>query len=579
MEGVLSDGMCRCCASEGSFKDFQVPYQWMGAEEIYANMLKDCFDLTLSISEEINNGGICEVCITQLRNACNFKRQVQKTEEKFKRKMEESSFKTDSIKMEVTRFDDDDSNMSADEFSSQEYEVPIKVEKLDEKPRKRQAAAKASTSKAKKSKASAETSVKRVETEKSFIEISIKAEPISDTENEEQSITTNKLELVNQTTTTIKIEPMVNESIDEKKALNKKHKKEQKIAMEKHLKNISTILLNTNATPIRYHDGANYVCAMCPETYPLPSDLKAHVLEEHDEMDKSSFMEGHRLTSYVVRLDITHLCCLICHNEIVSFDDMFVHLNSVHKKDLHTDIPNHILPFRFVGNGFNCVQCPKTFEHFKLVAEHMSVHYQNYFCMTCNAPFVNKRTLQNHANRHKKGDFPCSQCPKIFDTNRKKLNHEKFVHVGDYKRKKCPYCQEKFTNYAKKRSHMAEEHGAEPLIVKCEICEEIFPTRARMRYHKRREHMECTYPCSECHLSFYTLVELEKHRLKHYTPAQEYICDICQKSYVRKHTLREHLKRHAKIARRFKCEHCTSHFSQKSSLKSHMQYKHNLTLV
>lgn len=50
MESALSDGMCRCCATEGSFKDFQVPYLWMGAEEIYGNMLKECFDLTVSFS-------------------------------------------------------------------------------------------------------------------------------------------------------------------------------------------------------------------------------------------------------------------------------------------------------------------------------------------------------------------------------------------------------------------------------------------------------------------------------------------------------------------------------------------------
>lgn len=344
--------------------------------------------------------------------------------------------------------------------------------------------------------------------------------------------------------------------------------------MDKHLKNISTILLNTNATPIRYHDGLNYVCALCPETYPQPSDLKAHVLDEHDEIDKSSFMEGHRLVSYIVRLDITNLRCLICHNDIESFGPLFDHLKSVHGKELHTDIPNHILPFRFVGNEFDCVECPKSFEHFKSVAEHMSVHFPNFHCATCNVPFVNKRTLQNHQNRHKKGDFKCSQCPKIFDTKRKRLLHEKFVHEGDYKRKKCPYCPEKFTNYAQKRSHMVEEHGAEPMLVRCEICHETFPTRARMRYHKMRLHMECSYACSECNLKFYTMTELEKHKVKHYTPPEEYICDVCNKSYARKYSLREHLKRHAKNAKRFKCPFCESTFSQKCSIKLHVQNKH-----
>lgn len=49
MEQNISDGMCRCCASEGSFKDFQTTYHWMGEEEVYSKMLKDCFDITVSI--------------------------------------------------------------------------------------------------------------------------------------------------------------------------------------------------------------------------------------------------------------------------------------------------------------------------------------------------------------------------------------------------------------------------------------------------------------------------------------------------------------------------------------------------
>ncbi|XP_050359484.1 zinc finger protein 564-like isoform X2 [Nymphalis io] len=571
MESISNEGMCRCCASEGTFKDFLTSYHWMGEEEIYADMLRDCFAITLYTSDDVNNGGICEVCITQLRNACNFKRQVQQTEEQFKKRVQNSGLKSNVIKLEMAGGDDgehSDTNLS-DEFSAAEFEVPIKEEKDEEKPKKRQAA-KPSTSRAKKAKTEdGEPSAKRVEIETSFVEITIKQEPTSDTEERET-----KLETV------VKIENVTDDNVskkvtkDPKKgAADKKSKKDQILEMEKHLKNISTILLHTNATPIRYHDGANYVCALCPETYPLPSELKMHVLEEHDEIDKSSFMEGHRLTSYVVKLDITNLRCLICHSEIEGFDPMH-HLRTAHGKELHTDIPNHILPFRFVGNGFDCVQCPKSFEHFKLIQEHMSIHYGNYICATCNAPFVNKRTMQNHANRHKKGDFPCSQCAKIFDTNRKKLNHEKFVHDGDYKRKKCPYCQEKFTNYAKKRSHMVQEHGAEPLSVKCEICKKTFSTRARLRGHTRRDHMECQHACTDCEMRFYTKLELVKHMVKH-SPLREYQCDICQKAYARKHTLREHLKIHANI-RKFKCELCEFTFVQKCSWKSHMRNKHKI---
>ncbi|PZC73309.1 hypothetical protein B5X24_HaOG209699 [Helicoverpa armigera] len=84
METSVNNGMCRCCASEGAFKDVKSTYHWMGEEEIYSDMLRDCFDINLEVSEQGQDGGICEVCITQLRNAINFKKQVLHTEEQFK---------------------------------------------------------------------------------------------------------------------------------------------------------------------------------------------------------------------------------------------------------------------------------------------------------------------------------------------------------------------------------------------------------------------------------------------------------------------------------------------------------------
>lgn len=48
MEPLFNNSICRCCASEGSYKDFLTSYHWMGEEEIYADMLKDCFSISVS---------------------------------------------------------------------------------------------------------------------------------------------------------------------------------------------------------------------------------------------------------------------------------------------------------------------------------------------------------------------------------------------------------------------------------------------------------------------------------------------------------------------------------------------------
>lgn len=53
-EIVVKDtpGLCRCCLSEGCYKDLSTEYTWMDEQEIYADMLLECFDI--SVSDQLN---------------------------------------------------------------------------------------------------------------------------------------------------------------------------------------------------------------------------------------------------------------------------------------------------------------------------------------------------------------------------------------------------------------------------------------------------------------------------------------------------------------------------------------------
>lgn len=44
-----SPGLCRCCLSEGCYKDLGSEYSWMSDTEIYADMLLECFDISVSV--------------------------------------------------------------------------------------------------------------------------------------------------------------------------------------------------------------------------------------------------------------------------------------------------------------------------------------------------------------------------------------------------------------------------------------------------------------------------------------------------------------------------------------------------
>ncbi|XP_069363800.1 zinc finger protein 253-like isoform X17 [Maniola hyperantus] len=535
MEGVLSDGMCRCCATEGSFKDFQVAYQWMGVEEIYGNMLKDCFDITLSVSEEISNGGICEVCITQLRNACNFKQQVQRTEEKFQKKLQEASFKTEGIKMEISRFEDDDSNISADDFSSPEYEVPIKVEKVEEKPKKR-AAAKASTSKAKKTKASeGEPSVKRLNQQ---IFTGDRADEIL-RNIQESSIGGDRIDKGN------KVEKKNH------KGINKRNQNFFKtirvLEVEKHRKNLLEILVNSNATPIKHRGDQGYVCSFCTEQYPLAADLKMHTLQSHDEDALKQVIQDMRI--YTVKLDITSLQCAICQSDMSTIEQLMDHLMTIHKRQLYTDIKNHIIPFKFKDDELKCAICSITCSTFRLLTEHMNNHYRNYVCDACGAGFVNRDILRSHLKIHKIGTFTCDLCPKTFDTRVKKSLHINVVHKKSSMTRKCGYCNEAFMDYHMKLEHLHRVHGAKKVEFKCELCDKTYKKHTTLRCHIRNVHLnEREVKCDVCDMAFFSRKVMKTHMLRH-TGQRDHHCELCGKRFARRCTLTQHKRVHTKERR------------------------------
>lgn len=53
-------------------------YNHLGKTEIYYDMLRDCFNINLGMGND--ECGICEVCVGRLRDASNFKHQVQRSQ-------------------------------------------------------------------------------------------------------------------------------------------------------------------------------------------------------------------------------------------------------------------------------------------------------------------------------------------------------------------------------------------------------------------------------------------------------------------------------------------------------------------
>ncbi|XP_022818933.1 PR domain zinc finger protein 5-like isoform X4 [Spodoptera litura] len=559
METAGHSNMCRCCASEGAFKDIKSTYHWMGEEEIYADMLKDCFDINLNVSEHGEDGGICEVCITQLRNAINFKKQVQHTEEQFKKHLQNKAlFRPNIVKVEVGGEEDSDGdNMGSgdDAFSGAEFDVPIKTEEDDPKPKKRSKAS-ATTTRSKKSKSDdGEPSTKR----KRRIETKLAIKLLSKTMDQQ----------VTEETIAEQTEPE-NEAVSEKQK-----QKTYQIELFKQRYNVHEILLNSNATPIRKYD-IGFVCCFCPEQFLAAHELKIHTITNHTDREIMDYTKGFGLKGFLVKLDVTGLQCNLCNTEMDSVEDLMHHLKDDHEKPMFTDIKSYIIPFIFEDSSFKCTFCELQFKKFKVLQEHMHSHYDNFVCNICGSGFVNEKMFISHSDSHKVGIFKCGHCPEEFETPLKKKYHEKTAHLVSMN--KCNYCDEKFLWYSQKCLHIRKVHGIKVNEPKeCKACDKIFTSDSRLQIHIRRDHLlERTFKCTECNMAFFAKDTLNQHMVRH-SGVKRFSCNLCSKTYTLKKGLREHMRIHDND-RRFKCDICDKAFVQKVSWKGHMRSKHGITV-
>nr|XP_012546274.1 zinc finger protein 568 isoform X5 [Bombyx mori] len=533
--------MCRCCASEGVYKDLNTTYHWMGEEEVYGDMLKDCFNVQLSVPES-SDGGICEVCITQLRNAINFKKQVLLTEEQFKKHVQKV-FKTSIVKVEALADDDStDANVTDDGLSEPEFdEVPIKTEHVAEtvtvgdeiKPKKRAAPIKASTSRTKKSKSSdAESPKKRVARGTRIIRIE-KQKP----------------------------------SIERNFVSSDKH-----TDVQQNKTNLINILLYSNANLFKSKDALGFECEFCLKRFPEAGALKTHFTNEYRKVKLSKTMLNN-IFHRVVKVDATNLRCTICDSSIDKLHDMICHLKDLHRKSVFPDVKNLILPFKFDTVELRCAICGLEFAAFKRLQEHMHSHYPNYKCETCGAGFLTEQLKASHVRRHGTGQHKCDYCEKTFNNSQYKKIHVGRSHLGHTTPFKCTVCNERFAQLWKKNSHMVTAHGGEPVVIKCQACDRTFQSKQHLSVHTKRDHLlERRYECTECDKRFFMKSGLSRHMAKHGT-LKQYKCDVCLKAFARKHTLREHIRIHMND-RRFACVHCGQAFVQKCSWKSHMRSKH-----
>ncbi|XP_031766500.2 zinc finger imprinted 3-like isoform X2 [Galleria mellonella] len=546
---------CRCCLVRPPDKDLKTMHIFLGKPEIYSDMLKECFEIHLPAGTREGDNGICEMCITRLRDASDFKKQVQQCQKEFQMQVDLSQKATNcqddevqKVKEEITDPEDDNGIYFLeikDELSDCENLMDDDDKKLAEML------------------SLADVTIKRKS--KRIKKLGLDK---TDSDRKSKKLLTKPLKISLHALS--QMEKLKNSSV----ASSLRYVSEKK----KHKANITNIIKYSNCTPFSSKTLTGIVCAYCKDTHPNTETLRTHTQEVHkeDDLNANKRIDKNNMS---LKVDITDLKCSICNAKTPLISDLKMHLMKEHDIKFYLDINDYILEFKLTdGEMLNCALCHSTYETFKMLLQHMNGHYRNYICEVCDLGFINKHRLKNHQRTHELGTFKCSFCDKVFSTRVKMMCHEKYTHNTSARyTTNCPYCDQSFTSYYQRNRHMSNEHNTAAASYKCNICDKSFILKSKLTSHIKKVHlMERNHKCAECGQGFFIKQSLDEHMIKH-TGERVYKCTVCHKAYARKKTLREHMRIHNND-RRFKCGVCGLAFIQKCSLKSHMLSNHGITL-
>ncbi|XP_045506026.1 PR domain zinc finger protein 5-like isoform X5 [Colias croceus] len=540
--------VCRCCLSEGCYKDISTEYFWMGKREVYAEMLSETFDLTVSYARSGTPNShsrlICEPCISRLRDAADFKRQVKECEQTFLQCFnpasavdieipmditDKDSVKVEKVKQEKENSYDDDDFADAPEFLDDDDD-------LDDQPLMNLA-----------------TKVPKKESV-DVMDLLDNAKAVKRKASKTKSSPAKR-----------KVKE-VKPSASKTKPERKKKEVCNEYIMAK--RNAEILVKYTTLYPFRLPE-EYMVCVYCCESFHDGPSYRKHMVDEHATF-KVRMAFAH-VTEGFLKADITDLSCRICQVRLDTLENAASHLFDAHQKPLDVSQDLGIQPFRLEGDKLMCALCPSKAICLRQLSRHTQSHFSKYTCEACGKSYSTITTLKHHITySHSGGNRICRKCKITFDTLEAKREH-----INTSKKcwtNMCNICNERFVSWKSKQTHLSEVHGVSKKTYVCPECPEVFDDRKRYRTHFRLTHTEDVYICTCCGLKFDTKKNLDEHRVVH-TKEKLFPCPVCSKSFPRKKNLIQHLWIHSEL-KRFGCTLCNKQFNQRVTWKSHMKSYH-----
>ncbi|XP_048003208.1 zinc finger protein 30-like isoform X1 [Leguminivora glycinivorella] len=620
VRGPSGPTVCRCCFAEGCYKDISTEYFWMGKKEVYCEMLTETFDLSIAFAQtsgpNSNSRLICEPCISRLRDASEFKKQVQECEKMFMQYLDpgrstveeiqleitqepmEKGVKLEPVKLEKNQSDDDFDDrggfedMDEDDLDDQPLtklasKVPKKesVDLLDlldnAKAEKRKSSTKAKASPAKKAKT-------KKETPKATVSKPKPEKKKKGQQNEESN--------------------QANEDITAVENIYDSLKSRDDLLWRANLrKNFNIVTAMTTICPFAYKAN-EFLCIFCKDTFSDSAELRKHNRDRHANLNK--YPKHYCLP---VKMDFTAASCKVCAADIPNYDTLKSHL-AEHGKIIDTKYGDTISPYCLGSESHACQICEKQFQTFTRLLIHMVEHTARFKCQKCDQGFYTHAQHVTHIT-----DYECSTRKKpqpvtSIRQNSSKARNNKPVDIHssldtNEEFEDIPRTQSKITQNSKFRKNVSiiittttvypfkQRRG----VFQCFYCDTTSLDPDDFRSHNRAQHNDIKscpipsdlredqrlsmdfedascklclaeipdYPTLKSHLAEHGKIldiSLSKSLIPYKLNKDEIVCQVCNKTYQSIFVLRRHMNVHFE---NFICDQCGKAFKTKNLINIH----------
>ena len=334
-------------------------------------------------------------------------------------------------------------------------------------------------------------------------------------------------------------------------------------------------------------EGVN--CNACEVSFTSQSDLKKHILREHEEISNNPIEKQiHKETQYSSKVQC-HICL-----KFYARSKLKLHIDRIHLQIKK-----------------RCYVCDCTIKSADFY-QHMIMHRKekDFHCDECDYKAISKKYIKTHKSRmHSEKTLACDDCGKMFsDINMFKV-HKDSVHGGT---KVCPHCNFQTTNLASIETHIRAKHNIQANYVcsfcpfdskdvleieehrnkehadrlsekkykrhvskklinyDCELCDRKFNGKTAKRLHIRAVHDKIVFPCGECNFKAKQRGQLSRH-IKIVHRKIRFKCEFCDFEGL---AMRGHrLSHHADKLKIYGCNKCSYRSENKLSLQKHMVSK------